>query len=75
MFIKTRHGIPVSVIQAVVVLVPTYAIAYLTDKMVYTIPMLAAMSFVAARIGKYYEGEEGDPTTKRTDDGVDGGNA
>ena len=69
MFIKTRYGIPVSVIQAVVVLVPTYAIAYLTDKMVYTIPMLAAMSFVAARIGKYYEEEEGDPSSKRTDDG------
>ncbi len=68
-FIKTRLGIPVSVIQAIVVLVPTYVIAYMTDKMVYTIPMLAAMSFVAARIGKYYEGEEGDPTTKRTDDG------
>ena len=75
MFIKTRHGIPVSVIQAVVVLVPTYVIAYLTDKMVYTIPMLAAMSFVAARIGKYYEDFEGDPTTKRTDDGIDGGSA
>ena len=75
MFIKTRHGIPVSVIQAVVVLVPTYAIAYLTDKMVYTIPMLAAMSFVAARIGKYYEDSEGDPTTKRTDDGGQDGSA
>ena len=70
MFIKTRHGIPVSVIQAVVVLVPTYVIAYMTDKMVYTIPMLAAMSFVAARIGRYYEDYE-EQATKRTDDGVD----
>ena len=70
MFIKTRYGIPVSVIQAVVVLLPTYVIAYLTDKMVYTIPMLAAMSFVAARIGRYYEDNE---ATKRTDgDGMDG---
>ena len=68
-FIKTRLGIPVSVIQAIVVLVPTYVIAYMTDKMVYTIPMLAAMSFVAARIGRYYEDQEGDPTTNRTDDG------
>ena len=76
MFIKTRHGIPVSVIQAVVVLVPTYAIAYLTDKMVYTIPMLAAMSFVAARIGKYYEDMEDEhPVTKRTDDGGHDGSA
>ena len=69
MFIKTRYGIPVSVIQAVVVLLPTYIIAYATDKMVYTIPMLAAMSFVAARIGRYYE--DNDATTKRTD-GDDG---
>ena len=65
MFIKTRYGIPVSIIQAVVVLLPTYVIAYTTDKMVYTIPMLAAMSFVAARIGRYYEDNEA--TTKRTD--------
>ena len=73
MFIKTRYGIPVSVIQAVVVLVPTYVIAYMTDKMVYTIPMLAAMSFVAARIGRYYEDEEVEKQTKRTDDwGFDG---
>ena len=72
MFIKTRYGIPVSVIQAVVVLLPTYVIAYTTDKMVYTIPMLAAMSFVAARIGRYYEDQEEQATTKRTDgDGID----
>jgi len=59
-------GIPVSAIQAVVVLVPTYAIAYLTDKMVYTIPMLAAMSFVAARIGKAHE----DDRRKTDEDGT-----
>ena len=69
-FHQTRYGIPVSVIQAAVVLVPTYVIAYMTDKMVYTIPMLAAMSFVAARIGRYYEDYE-EQATKRTDDGVD----
>ena len=54
-------------LQALIVLGPTYLIAYLTDKMVYTIPMLAAMSFVAARIGRYYE----EDATKRTDDGID----
>ena len=75
MFIKTRYGIPVSVIQAVVVLVPTYVIAYMTDKMVYTIPMLAAMSFVAARIGRYYEDQEEEKQTKRTDDGGFDGSA
>ena len=31
-------------------LVPTYITAYLTDKMVYVIPMLAAASFVAASL-------------------------
>ena len=56
-------GIPVSAIQAIVVLVPTYTMAYVTDKMVWTIPMLAAMSFVAARIGKAHE-----EVSKRTDD-------
>ena len=39
-----------SLLQAVVVLVPTYITAYLTDKMIYVIPMLAAASFVAASI-------------------------
>jgi hypothetical protein len=35
-------------IKAIVVLVPTYLTAYLTDKMIYVIPMLAAVSFIAA---------------------------
>ena len=37
-------------IKASVVIVPTYITAYLTDKMVYVIPMLAAASFVAASL-------------------------
>jgi hypothetical protein len=37
-------------LQAVIVLVPTYIVAFLTDKMVYVIPMLAACSFIAASI-------------------------
>jgi len=41
-----REGI----IKATIVLVPTYITAYLTDKMVYVIPMLAAASFVAASL-------------------------
>ena len=39
-----------SLLQAVIVLVPTYLTAYLTDKMIYVIPMLAAASFVAASL-------------------------
>ena len=56
--------------QAVIVLIPTYTIAYLTDKMVYTIPMLAATSFIAASLKNPLNPD--DPT-KRTDDG--GGNS
>ena len=37
-------------LKAIIVLVPTYITAYLTDKMIYVIPMLAAASFVAASI-------------------------
>ena len=37
-------------IKAAVVIVPTYITAYLTDKMVYVIHMLAAASFVAASL-------------------------
>ena len=37
-------------IKAVIVLIPTYLTAYLTDKMVYVIPMLAATSFIAVSL-------------------------
>ena len=37
-------------LQAIIVLAPTYLVSYFTDKMVYTIPMLAASSFIAASI-------------------------
>jgi hypothetical protein len=43
---KIKKGL----IQAIIVLVPTYIVAYLTDKMVYTIPMLAASGFIAASL-------------------------
>ena len=39
-----------SLLQAAIVLIPTYITAYLTGKMVYVIPMLAAASFVAASL-------------------------
>ena len=38
--------------QALIVLVPTYMVALLTDKMVWTIPMLAASGFIASSIRK-----------------------
>jgi len=44
------HNIKLAVLQAVIVLIPTYAVAYTTQQMVYTIPMLAATSFIAAAV-------------------------
>lgn len=49
------------IVQGIIVLVPTYAVAFYTDKMVYTIPMLAAASFVAASISKQ-------PVERKVDD-------
>ena len=49
------------ILQGIIVLVPTYMVAYLTDKMVYTIPMLAAASFVAASISNQ-------PVERKVDD-------
>ena len=37
-------------IKAAIVLVPSYLAAYLTDKMVYVVPTLAAAGFFAANI-------------------------
>lgn len=36
--------------KALIVLIPTYIVAYLTEMMVYTIPMLAASSIFATSI-------------------------
>jgi hypothetical protein len=44
------HDLKLACAQAVVVLAPTYTVAYLTEAMVYTIPMLAASSFIAAAL-------------------------
>ena len=40
-----------ALIKALIVLIPTYITAYLTNKMVYVVPMLAAMGFIAASYG------------------------
>ena len=57
------HKLKKPTIQALIVLVPTYIIAYTTNTMVYVVPMLAAMGFVAAALFK-------DDTEKRIDDGA-----
>jgi hypothetical protein len=54
------NDLKASLLQCAIVLVPTYTVAYLTEMMVYTIPMLAACSFVASSVRK-------SDTTVRTD--------
>jgi|TARA_R110002074_G_scaffold87626_3_gene193436 hypothetical protein len=43
---KLQEGL----IKGTIVLVPTYITAYLTDKMIYVVPMLAAAGFIAAAL-------------------------
>ena len=45
-----KHNIKLALVQSLIVLIPTYAVAYCTQAMVYTIPMLAATSFIAAAV-------------------------
>ena len=47
---EIKEGLTIGLVKASIVLVPTYITAYLTDKMVYVITMLAAASFIAASI-------------------------
>ncbi len=47
---KIRH-FRTAALKALVVLVPSYLAAYLSDKMVWVVPTLAALSFFAATIG------------------------
>ena len=49
---EIKEGLSIGFVKATIVLVPTYITAYLTDKMIYVIPMLAAASFVAASMFK-----------------------
>ena len=37
--------------KALIVLIPTYIVAFLTEKMFYVVPMLAASGFFAASLG------------------------
>ena len=57
-------------LQAIIVLVPTYITAYLTDKMVYVIPMLAAASFVAASLSPSRDSRRVEEDGYRKDDGT-----
>jgi hypothetical protein len=60
-----------SLLQAVIVLVPTYITAYLTDKMIYVIPMLAACSFIAASLSPSKIRDRVEEDGYKKDDGTD----
>lgn len=42
--------IKTAIIRAGIVLIPSYLVAFATEKMVYVIPMLAASSFIATAV-------------------------
>ena len=60
------HKIKEASIKAAIVLVPTYTMAYFTDKMVWVVPTLAAAGFFAGTITISEE-----VTTRRLEDDVD----
>lgn len=63
-----RNSIKPLLVKLSVILIPSYSLAFLTEAMVYTIPMLAATSFLATNL-------YGSPiVTRRVDDdeGVEG---
>ena len=47
---EIKEGLKLGLVKGIIVLLPTYITAFLTDKMIYVIPMLAAASFIAASI-------------------------
>ena len=54
------------IIKLQVVLIPTYAVAFLTEAMVYTMPMLAASTIVATNLYTSHQ------INRRVDDGDSG---
>ncbi len=60
-----------SLLQAIIVLLPTYIVAYFTDKMIYVIPMLAACSFIAASLSPASVRSRVEEDGYRKDDGTD----
>ena len=61
-------SLAVPLLRALVILVPSYTVAYLTGEMVYTIPTLAASASIAAAIKKSAPRD----TRQRVDEDGDG---
>ena len=64
----TRRSVFEALCKAAIVLVPSYTAAYLTGKMVWTVPTLVAASFFAATINMDEKDE-----IRVDEDGADGG--
>tara|TARA_R100000808_G_scaffold502_2_gene2560 strand:- start:12465 stop:12632 length:168 start_codon:yes stop_codon:yes gene_type:complete len=47
------------IVKLLIIALPTYAVAILTEKMVYTMPMLAITSIIASNVFKLDEEGEG----------------
>jgi hypothetical protein len=62
-----------SIYKILIILVPTYAIALLTDKMIYVIPMLAVCTLIASSIGNKDNKNRLDEDGYKKDDGLDMG--
>ncbi len=60
-----KYHIKVAMLRAAIVLVPSYLMAYLTDKMVYVVPTLVAAGFFAATLNF----QDSEPTTRVDEDG------
>ncbi|MEM0937145.1 MAG: hypothetical protein AAGJ91_14740 [Pseudomonadota bacterium] len=60
------HKLKEASIKAAIVLVPTYSMAYFTEKMVWVVPTLAAAGFFAGTISFSDEN-----TTRRLEEDVD----
>ena len=64
-----QKNFKVSIIKALIILVPSYTMAVLTEKMVYVLPMLAAASFVAASMDNSKVERKVEEDGYRMDDG------
>lgn len=61
-----NSNLKIALTKALIVLVPTYSVAFLTEQMIYVVPMLAASGFFASHL------DVGRDTTQRNLDDQDG---
>jgi hypothetical protein len=62
------------IVRVLVMLVPTYSVAYISEAMIYTMPMLAVCTLIAANLYGEEEAENRvDEDGSPDGDGLDGG--